>query len=159
MVVEQFKLMYLRERETAHFAKTSLYEAPDGRCNCHVAVTRWRLKFDVACIHSHKLNKQGLGERLSGLSPSSSQTRCSPYNAIFFYHFPLVLFRFYPTTAFHCFVSLTQIMPVMGGGDAPNGGASEGSERVKPSSQDSRDLNFLMASCYPISLKVHTDKL
>ncbi|RVW48888.1 ABC transporter G family member 25 [Vitis vinifera] len=44
-------------------------------------------------------------------------------------------------------------MPVMGGGDAPNGGASEGSERVKPSSQDSRDLNFLMASCYPISLK------
>nr|CAN77762.1 hypothetical protein VITISV_026760 [Vitis vinifera] len=41
----------------------------------------------------------------------------------------------------------------MGGGDAPNGGASEGSERVKPSSQDSRDLNFLMASCYPISLK------
>ncbi|KAL6315459.1 hypothetical protein AAG906_000751 [Vitis piasezkii] len=41
----------------------------------------------------------------------------------------------------------------MGGGDAPNGGASEGSEGVKPSSQDSRDLNFLMASCYPISLK------
>ena len=47
---------------------------------------------------------------------------------------------------------------MFGGRENQNGDASDGSERSQPGSRDSRDLSSLMASCYPITLKVQTKK-